>query len=269
MLDVVSRGGSFLIKWIEHNQKENPLYEYFDRLLEIAHKHSVVLSLGDGLRPGCLADATDQAQLEELFVLGDLVKKARSAGVQVIVEGPGHIPLNQIVTNVLLQKNACHQAPFYVLGPLVTDISIGYDHIAGAIGGAIAAGAGADFLCYVTPAEHLRLPDLNDVREGVIAAKIAAHAGDIAKGLPGARQQDDEISLFKKSFNWPQIIKHCLDPLKAQQYHQSIKHMVQLSLLIEVRVAYLLQIDRHMIEKPHLHRILTGVNAMSPQYTSL
>ena len=180
IMDVVSRGGAFTIEWMAYNNRENPLFEHFDRLLEIAKAYDLVLSLGDGFRPGCLADATDRAQIHELMLLGELTQRAWDAGVQVMVEGPGHVPLNQIEANVLLQKRLCHGAPFYVLGPLVTDIAPGYDHIACAIGGAIAAAAGADFLCYVTPSEHLRLPTVEDVREGVMAARIAAHAADIA-----------------------------------------------------------------------------------------
>ena len=180
--DVVSRGGAFLMGWMLNNQTENPLYEHFDRLLDIAKEYDVTLSLGDGLRPGSLADATDRAQIEELVTLGELVQRSREAGVQAMVEGPGHIPINQIEANVLMQKRLCQGAPFYVLGPLVTDIAAGYDHITGAIGGAIAAVAGADFLCYVTPAEHLSLPNPEDVRQGVMASRIAAHAADIARG---------------------------------------------------------------------------------------
>ena len=180
--DVVSRGGAFLIGWILYNEQENPLYEQYDRLLEIAQEYDVTLSLGDGMRPGCLADATDRAQIEELLTLGELVQRAQEAGVQVMVEGPGHVPLDQIETNIRLQKAICKEAPFYVLGPLVTDVAAGYDHITGAIGGAIAASAGADFLCYVTPAEHLSLPDPEDVKQGIMASRIAAHAADIVKG---------------------------------------------------------------------------------------
>ena len=183
IMDVVSRGGAFTIEWMAYNKRENPLFEHFDRLLEVAREYDVVLSLGDGFRPGCLADATDRAQIHELVLLGELTQRAWDAGVQVMIEGPGHVPLHQIEANVLLQKRLCHGAPFYVLGPLVTDIAPGYDHIACAIGGAIAAAAGADFLCYVTPSEHLRLPTVEDVREGVMAARIAAHAADIAKGV--------------------------------------------------------------------------------------
>ena len=197
--DVVSRGGAFTVGWILHNNQENPLYEYYDRLLEIAHKYDVTLSLGDGMRPGCLADATDHAQVEELLILGELVQRAWEAGVQVMVEGPGHVPLNQIETNVKLEKSICKGAPFYVLGPLVTDIGAGYDHITGAIGGAIAAMAGADFLCYVTPSEHLSLPDVEDVRQGVIASRIAGHAADIAKGVKGAMDWDIKMAKARKA----------------------------------------------------------------------
>jgi phosphomethylpyrimidine synthase len=181
MTDVVSRGGAFLLAWMLHNGKENPLYQYYDRLLELARKYDVTLSLGDGMRPGSLADATDRVQIDELITLGELVEEAREAGVQVMVEGPGHVPLDQIAANVQLEKSLCRGAPFYVLGPLVTDIGAGYDHITGAIGGALAGIAGADFLCYVTPAEHLSLPDIEDVKTGVIASRIAAHAADIAR----------------------------------------------------------------------------------------
>jgi len=188
VLDIVSRGGSFLLEWMVYNEQENPFYEHFDRLLEIAKKYDLTLSLGDGLRPGCLEDATDRSQIEELLTIGELRDRALEKGVQVIVEGPGHVPLDQIEMNIKIQKEVCKGAPFYVLGPLVTDIAMGYDHIAAAIGGAIAGAAGADFLCYVTPAEHIRLPSIDDVREGLIASKIAAHAADIAKGVKGARE---------------------------------------------------------------------------------
>ena len=194
IMGVVSRGGSFLIEWMICNNQENPLYEHYDRLLEIAKKHDVTLSLGDGLRPGCLADATDRPQVQETIILGELTEKAWAEGVQVIIEGPGHVPLDQIEANILLQKRLCKGAPFYVLGPLVTDVSPGYDHIAGAIGGAIAGKAGADFLCYVTPSEHLKLPSVEDVREGVIAARIAGHAADVARGNRKAFQRDLEMS---------------------------------------------------------------------------
>ena len=217
--DVVSRGGAFLIGWMLHNERENPLYEQYDRLLEIAGEFDVTLSLGDGMRPGSLADATDRAQLQELFTLGELVQRAQQAGVQVMVEGPGHLPLNQIETNVHLQKSICKGAPFYVLGPLVTDVGAGYDHITGAIGGAIAAAAGTDFLCYVTPAEHLSLPDPEDVRQGVIASRIAAHAGDIVKGVKGASQWDLKMSMARKKLDWEEQAKLSLDPERSRQFH--------------------------------------------------
>ncbi len=218
--DVVSRGGAFLIGWIVYNEQENPLYEQYDRLLEIAREFDVTLSLGDGLRPGSLADATDRAQVEELLTLGELVQRAQEAGVQVMVEGPGHLPLNQIETNVLLQKAICKGAPFYVLGPLVTDIGAGYDHITGAIGGAVAAAAGTDFLCYVTPSEHLSLPDFEDVRQGVVASRIAAHAGDIAKGVKGAEEQDRRMSAARKRFDWEEQARLSLDPERSYRVHR-------------------------------------------------
>jgi phosphomethylpyrimidine synthase len=217
LLDVVSRGGVFLIEWMVYNEKENPLYENFDRLLDIARRYDLTLSLGDGLRPGCLADATDRAQIHELKTLGELTEKAWDAGVQVIVEGPGHVPINQIERNVRLEKEICKGAPFYVLGPLVTDIAPGYDHITGAIGGAIAASAGADFLCYVTPSEHLRLPAVEDVKEGVLASKIAAHAADIAKGVKGAIERDNKFSRMRKNLDWEGQISNSLDPDKARK----------------------------------------------------
>jgi phosphomethylpyrimidine synthase len=203
-----------------YNERENPLYEYFDRLLEIAGQFDVTLSLGDGMRPGSLADATDRAQIEELLVIGELVERAQKAGVQVMVEGPGHMPLNQIEANVQLEKAVCKGAPFYVLGPLVTDIAAGYDHITGAIGGAIAAAAGADFLCYVTPAEHLSLPDAEDVRQGVIASRIAAHAGDIVKGVRGAEQWDREMSIARKRLDWEEQARLSLDPERSRRVHR-------------------------------------------------
>ncbi len=218
--DVVSRGGAFLIGWIIHNEQENPLYEQYDRLLDIAREYDVTLSLGDGLRPGCLADATDRAQVEELLTLGELVERAWEAGVQVMVEGPGHLPLNHIETNVRLQKAACRGAPFYVLGPLVTDVGAGYDHITGAIGGAIAAAAGTDFLCYVTPSEHLSLPDYEDVRQGVIASRIAAHAGDIVKGVKGAEDWDRKMSVARKKFDWEEQARLSLNPERSQKVHR-------------------------------------------------
>ncbi len=218
--DVVSRGGAFMIGWMLHNDCENPLYEYYDRLLDIAHEYDVTLSLGDGMRPGSLADATDRTQVEELVILGELVQRAQDAGVQVMVEGPGHIPLDQIETNVRLQKAICKGAPFYVLGPLVTDIAAGYDHITSAIGGAIAAMAGADFLCYVTPSEHLAIPDVDDVREGVMASRIAAHAADIVKGIKGARERDRQMSLARKRLDWEEQARLALDPEKFKKTHQ-------------------------------------------------
>ena len=217
--DVVSRGGAFLIGWMLYNERENPLYEYFDRLLDIARESDVTLSLGDGLRPGCLADATDRAQVEELLTIGELVNRAQQAGVQAMVEGPGHLPLNQIETNVQLQKAICKGAPFYVLGPLVTDVAAGYDHITGAIGGAIAAAAGTDFLCYVTPAEHLGLPDPEDVKQGVIASRIAAHAGDIVKGVKGAQEWDMKMSVARKKLDWEEQAKLSLDPQLSRKVH--------------------------------------------------
>jgi len=223
--DVVSRGGAFLIGWMVYNESENPLYEQYDRLLELARAFDVTLSLGDGMRPGCLADATDRAQVEELLVLGELVERAWQAGVQVMVEGPGHLPLNQIETNVQLQKAICKGAPFYVLGPLVTDVAAGYDHITGAIGGAVAAAAGADFLCYVTPAEHLSLPDPEDVRQGVIASRIAAHAADIAKGVAGAREWDMKMSVARKSLDWEEQAKLSLDQEQSRRVHK--KHTTE------------------------------------------
>jgi phosphomethylpyrimidine synthase len=217
--DVVSRGGAFHIGWMLHNDCENPLYENYDRLLEIAREYDVTLSLGDGMRPGCLADATDQAQLEELLTIGELVDRARQAGVQTMVEGPGHLPLNHIEANVKLEKAVCKGAPFYVLGPLVTDIAAGYDHITGAIGGALAAAAGADFLCYVTPAEHLSLPDPEDVRQGVIASRIAAHAADIVKGVKGAAERDRQMAVARKKLDWAEQARLSLDPALARQVH--------------------------------------------------
>ena len=214
--DVVSRGGAFHLAWMLHNQKENPFYVHFDRLLRIAHKYDVTLSLGDGLRPGSIVDATDRPQIEELLTLGELVKRAYEADVQVMVEGPGHVPLDQIEMNIKLQKRVCNEAPFYVLGPLVTDIAPGYDHIVAAIGGAIAAAAGADFLCYVTPSEHLGLPSIDDVREGLVASKIAAHAADIVKGVPGARQRDLELSKARKKLDWVGQKRLVIDPHKFE-----------------------------------------------------
>lgn len=213
--DVVSRGGAFTIGWMLHNEQENPLYEFYDRLLDIARRYDVTLSLGDGLRPGSLADASDRPQIEELLTIGELVERSRAAGVQVMVEGPGHMPLDQIASNVQLEKLVCKGAPFYVLGPLVTDVGAGYDHITAAIGGAIAAAYGADYLCYVTPSEHLSLPDANDVREGVLATRLAAHAGDIVKGVKGALDWDLKMSLARKNLDWQEQMKLALDPGRA------------------------------------------------------
>jgi phosphomethylpyrimidine synthase len=212
--DIVSRGGAFHLAWMLHNERENPFYARFDRLLEVARRHDVTLSLGDGLRPGSVLDATDRPQVEELLTLGELVRRAWDAGVQVMVEGPGHVPLDQVEMNIRLQKRLCQEAPFYVLGPLVTDIAPGYDHIVSAIGGALAAAAGADFLCYVTPAEHLGLPTLDDVRDGLIAAKIAAHAGDIVKRVPGAVERDLELSRARKLLDWETQRRLAIDPVR-------------------------------------------------------
>ncbi|MBN1894717.1 phosphomethylpyrimidine synthase ThiC [bacterium] len=223
LLDIVSRGGSFLVSWMLENGKENPLYEQFDRLLDIARAYDVTLSLGDGMRPGCLADATDRAQIQELILLGELTQRAWERDVQVLIEGPGHVPLNQIGTNIQLQKKICSNAPFYVLGPLVTDVAPGYDHITSAIGGALAGAAGADFLCYVTPGEHLRIPTPEDVREGVIAARIAAHAADLAKGVPGAWDWDRRISKARKDMDWDSQIRLAIDPERAQAYRDSVR----------------------------------------------
>lgn len=214
---IVSRGGSITTGWMLHNNKENPFYENFDRILEVARKYDVTMSLGDGLRPGCLADGTDWGQLEELLTLGQLVKQCRDAGVQAMVEGPGHLPIGQIETNIKLQKSICDEAPFYVLGPLVTDIAPGYDHITSAMGGAIAASAGADYLCYVTPTEHLGLPDENDVKEGIITARIAAHVGDIAKGVPGAIDRDNRMAEARRNLDWKRQEEICIDPEKFRK----------------------------------------------------
>lgn len=218
--DVVSRGGAFHLAWILHNEKENPLYANFDRLLDIAYKYDVTLSLGDGLRPGAIADASDRPQIEELLTIGELVKQCWERDVQVMVEGPGHVPLDQIEMNIKLEKQVCQGAPFYVLGPLVTDIAPGYDHIVSAIGGAIAASAGADFLCYVTPSEHLGLPSEDDVREGLMASKIAAHAADIVKGVKGAKERDLKLSRARKELDWDKQHKLVLDPYKFNTIRQ-------------------------------------------------
>jgi phosphomethylpyrimidine synthase len=217
LLGIVSRGGSITANWMRCNQQENPLFEYYDRLLEIAGRYDMVLSLGDGLRPGCLADATDRGQVQELILLGELAKRAREKGVQVMVEGPGHVPIKDIEANIRLQKSICNGAPFYVLGPLPTDIAPGYDHITSAIGGAIAGAAGADFLCYVTPSEHLRLPTLDDVREGIMAARIAAHIADIAKELPGSWEKNVQMAGYRKNLDWQGQINSAIDPVKAEK----------------------------------------------------
>lgn len=216
--DVVSRGGSFLTGWMLHHQRQNPFYERFDDILDIASKYDITLSLGDALRPGCLADATDRGQIQELTVLGELVARCREAGVQVIVEGPGHVPMDQVEMNIKLQKRLCEDAPFYVLGPLVTDVAPGYDHITSAIGGAIAAAAGADFLCYVTPAEHLGLPDEEAVRQGIIASRIAGHAADIAKGIKGALEWDKSMAKARKALNWQEQRRLSMDPRAFEQH---------------------------------------------------
>lgn len=218
LTNIVSRGGSLLYAWMELTGNENPFYEYYDRILDICNEYDVTISLGDACRPGSINDSTDACQIEELITLGELTKKAWSRNVQVMVEGPGHMPINEIAANMVLQKSLCHHAPFYVLGPIVTDIAPGYDHITSAIGGAIAAASGADFLCYVTPAEHLRLPDLDDMKEGIIAARIAAHAADIAKGVYGAREQDYQMSLARKNLDWEQMFALAIDSEKPRKY---------------------------------------------------
>jgi len=221
LLDVVSRGGALLVNWMRKNNKENPFYEYYDEVLELAKKYNITLSLGDGMRPGSIIDATDKPQIAELIELGKLAERARRAGVQVIIEGPGHVPLHEIKKNMELEKKICKGAPFYVLGPLVTDIGLGYDHISGAIGGALAAWYGADFLCYLTPAEHIRHPSVQDTRDGLIASKIAAHAADIAKGLKNSNEPDRLISQARKNRDWNRQIALCLDPEKAKNYRAS------------------------------------------------
>lgn len=223
LTNVVSRGGSLLFAWMEMNKQENPFYEYYDRLLDICEKYDVTLSLGDACRPGCTHDATDAAQIEELITLGELTKRAWNHNVQVMIEGPGHMVLTEIAANMKLEKRLCHGAPFYVLGPLVTDIAPGYDHITSAIGGAIAGSCGADFLCYVTPAEHLRLPTVEDVKEGIIAARIAAHAADLAKGIPGAQEWDDAMSQARVDVDFEKMISLSIDPEKARRYYESSK----------------------------------------------
>lgn len=221
-MNIVSRGGSLLFAWMMMTGNENPFYEHFDEVLDILREYDVTISLGDALRPGCIEDATDAGQIAELIELGALTERAWAKDVQVMVEGPGHMAMNEIEANMKLEKRICHNAPFYVLGPLVTDIFPGYDHITSAIGGAIAAASGADFLCYVTPAEHLRLPDLNDVKEGIIASKIAAHAADIAKGIPHARDKDNEMAKARHKLDWEEMFKVAADPDKARAYFESV-----------------------------------------------
>ena len=223
LTNIVSRGGSIIFAWMEMTGEENPFYAHYDEILDICREYDVTLSLGDACRPGCIADATDISQMEELVTLGELTKRAWEKQVQVNIEGPGHMPLDQIAANMKIQETICKGAPFYVLGPLVTDVAPGYDHITAAIGGAIAAAAGASFLCYVTPAEHLRLPDLKDVKEGIIAARIAAHAADIAKGISGARDWDHKMSLARKNLDWEEMFNLSIDPEKARAYRASAK----------------------------------------------
>jgi len=223
ILDIVSRGGAILACWMNYHKKENPYYEYFDQILDIAYRYDITLSLGDALRPGSVCDATDEAQIYELKILAQLAERARKKKVSVIIEGPGHVPLHQIPKNIILQKKICKGIPFYVLGPLVTDIGMPYDHISAAIGGAIAASYGADFLCYVTPAEHLRHPTLEDVKDGVIASRIAAHAADLAKGVKSAWRKDKKISLYRKKRDWAKQIAFCVDPKKAFSYRSLFK----------------------------------------------
>ena len=223
LMNIVSRGGSIIFAWMEMTGNENPFYERFDEILDICQQYDVTLSLGDACRPGCIMDATDAPQIEELITLGELTKRAWEKDVQVMIEGPGHMPLNQIAANMEIEKTLCHGAPFYVLGPLVTDIAPGYDHITAAIGGAVAAMNGAAFLCYVTPAEHLRLPDLDDVKEGIIASKIAAHAADIAKGLPGATDWDLKMDKARKVLDLEKMFDVAIDPEKARRYRESSK----------------------------------------------
>lgn len=223
LMNIVSRGGSIIFAWMEMTGQENPFYEHYDEILDICQEYDITMSLGDACRPGCLKDASDISQIEELITLGELTQRAWDKNVQVMVEGPGHMPLNQIAANMEIQKTLCKGAPFYVLGPLVTDVAPGYDHITAAIGGAIAATYGASFLCYVTPAEHLRLPNVDDVKEGIIASRIAAHAADIAKGIKGARGWDDEMSAARKKLDWEKMFDLCIDPEKARRYRAEAK----------------------------------------------
>ena len=221
LMNIVSRGGSLLFGWMEVTGNENPFYEFYDEVLKICHEYDVTISLGDSCRPGCLYDANDAMETAEMIELGKLTKRAWDAGVQVMVEGPGHMAIDEIAANIKLQKRLCHNAPFYVLGPLVTDIGAGYDHITAAIGGAISASAGADFLCYVTPAEHLCLPDAHDVLEGLMATKIAAHAADIAKGVPGARDADNRMAQARRKLDWEEMWKYALDPQTARERYEA------------------------------------------------
>lgn len=223
LTNIVSRGGSIIFAWMEMTGEENPFYEHYDEILDICREYDITMSLGDACRPGCLKDASDISQIEELVTLGELTARAWEKDVQVMVEGPGHMPMNQIAANMEIQKTICKGAPFYVLGPLVTDIAPGYDHITAAIGGAIAAASGASFLCYVTPAEHLRLPSLDDVKEGIIASRIAAHAADIAKGVKGAIEWDHQMSLARKKLDWEEMFDICIDPKKARRYRAEAK----------------------------------------------
>ncbi|WP_234123531.1 phosphomethylpyrimidine synthase ThiC [Clostridium hydrogenum] len=220
LMNIVSRGGALIYAWMELNNKENPFYEHFDKVLDICAKYDVTISLGDACRPGCIEDSTDASQIKELITLGELTKRAWEKNVQVMIEGPGHMALNEIQSNMILEKRLCHGAPFYVLGPLVTDIAPGYDHITSAIGGAIAAASGADFLCYVTPAEHLRLPNLDDMKEGIIASKIAAHAADIAKNIKGAREWDYKMGEARRKLDWEAMFELSIDPEKARRYRR-------------------------------------------------
>ena len=222
IIGITSRGGSIIGEWIKLNGQENPLYEYYDEILDVLKEYNIVISLGDGLRPGATYEANDRGQIHEMVLLGDLARRARERGVQAIIEGPGHVSLDMIADNMRLEKSLCDGAPYYVLGPLVTDVAPGYDHITGAIGGAIAASSGADFLCYVTPAEHLKLPSVEDVREGVIASKIAAHAGDIVKLGAKARQWDNEMSRARKERNWEKMFALAIDEDKARKYRGDI-----------------------------------------------
>lgn len=220
-MNIVSRGGSLLFAWMEMTGNENPFYEFYDEVLDILREHDVTISIGDALRPGCIADSSDAGQIAELIEIGNLTKRAWEKDVQVLVEGPGHMAMDEIAANMKMEKRICHNAPFYVLGPLVTDIAPGYDHITSAIGGAIAAANGADFLCYVTPAEHLRLPDVSDVREGIVASKIAAHAADIAKGIKGARDIDNRMAEARHKMDWDEMFDIAIDGKKAKEYFES------------------------------------------------